>query len=161
MTSSGRRYLAGALALLVAGIHLYWGFPRLVVYVQAGMMPDPRPLLFVASAIAILLGIARVLDGSDPDRIYLAGIGLMLGYIAGYALWHTGLAHGAFWPWGPEPISHDESALLVVADHLLADRLAQVSKLAEALLAAVLFMLYREEETAADERVPAVVRGDD
>ena len=159
--SSGRRYLAGALALLVAGIHLYWGFPRLVVYVQAGMVPDPRPLLFVASAIAILLGIARVLDGSDPDRIYLAGIGLMLTYIAGYALWHTGLAHGAFWPWGPEPITHDESALRVVADHLLADRLAQVSKLAEALLAAVLFVLYRGQNDENDDVIPSVVRGDD
>ena len=159
--SSGRRYLAGALALLVAGIHLYWGFPRLVVYIQAGMVPDPRPLLFVASAIAILLGIARVLDGSDPDRIYLAGIGLMLAYIAGYALWHTGLAHGAFWPWGPEPITHDESALRVVADHLLADRLAQVSKLAEALLAAVLFVLYRGQNDENDDVIPSVVRGDD
>ena len=66
MTRAGLRYAAGGLAIAVAAIHLYWGFPRLVTQIQAGMIPDPRPLLFVASGIAIFIGIAQILDGRDP-----------------------------------------------------------------------------------------------
>ena len=65
MTRAGVRYAAGALAVAVAAIHIYWGFPRLVSQFEAGIVPDPRPALFVLSGIAILLGLARILDGHD------------------------------------------------------------------------------------------------
>lgn len=156
-TGSGLRYAAGALALLVAGIHIYWGFPRLLTYLQAGLVPDPRPIIFVVTGIAIILGIAQILDGRNPRPIYLAGIGLMVAYLGGYALWHTGLAHGAFWPWGPEAITHEEPAVVVVLEHLLADPLALASKVLEATLAGLLVVLYRSGETAADDQQPAGV----
>ncbi|TQQ82924.1 hypothetical protein EGH24_05670 [Halonotius terrestris] len=160
MDRSGLRYAAGALAVAVAGIHFYWGFPQLVVYLQAGQFPDPRPLLFLASGAAILLGIAQILDGRNPKPIYLAGIALIATYIVGYALWHTGLAHGAFWPWGPEPITHDEAAWRVVLAHLANDPLASVSKLLEAVLLGLLTVLYRSDGAARDEGLPAAIRGE-
>ena len=69
MARSGLRYAAGAPALAVAAIHVYWGFPRLVLYLQVGRAPDPRPFLFVASAVMSVLGIARVLDGRNERAI--------------------------------------------------------------------------------------------
>ncbi|TQQ78959.1 hypothetical protein [Halonotius roseus] len=163
MERSGLRYTAGALALAVAAIHVYWGFPRLVLYLQVGRAPDPRPFLFVGSAVLIFLGIARVLDGRNERAIYLAGIALMATYIVGYGLWHTGLEHGGFWPWGPEPISHSEPAWQVLIDHMRADQLGVVSKLLEATLAGVLTVLYRRDHPNADTddtAVPAIVRGE-
>ena len=160
MARSGLRYAAGALALAVAAIHVYWGFPRLVLYIQAGRAPDPRPFLFVGSAVLIVLGIARVLDGRNEQAIYLAGIALMGTYIVGYGLWHTGLEHGGFWPWGPEPISHSEPAWQVLLDHMRADELGVVSKLLETILAAVLALLYQDDgdKAAAGDDVPAIIQ---
>jgi len=160
MARSGLRYAAGALALAVAAIHVYWGFPRLVLYIQAGRAPDPRPFLFVGSAVLIVLGIARVLDGRNERAIYLAGIALMGTYIVGYGLWHTGLEHGGFWPWGPEPISHSEPAWQVLLDHMRTDELGVVSKLLEAMLAVVLALLYRadDDEPTAGDDIPAIVQ---
>ena len=156
MTRAGLRYAAGALAAAVAAIHIYWGFPRLVLQLQIGAVPDPRPAAFVISGALIFLGIAQVLDGRDPKPIYLAGIGLMLSYILGYVAWHTVLGHGGFWPWGPEPITHDIPAHLVVVDHLLSDPLALVSKLLEVTLAGVLAVLYRTDAESTDDRIEAV-----
>ena len=160
MARSGLRYAAGALALAIAAIHVYWGFPRLVLYIQAGRAPDPRPFLFVGSAVLIVLGIARVLDGRNEQAIYLAGIALMGTYIVGYGLWHTGLEHGGFWPWGPEPISHSEPAWQVLLDHMRADELGVVSKLLETILAAVLALLYQDDgdKAAAGDDVPAIIQ---
>jgi len=60
MERSGLRYAAGILALAVAAIHIYWGFPRLVLYIQVGRAPDPRPFLFVGSAVMLFLGRRRL-----------------------------------------------------------------------------------------------------
>ncbi len=157
MSRSGLRYLAGALALVVAAIHLYWGFPRLITQLQIAAVPDPRPFVFVVSSVAIILGIAQVLDGREPAPIYLAGIALMIAYIGGYVAWHTVLGHGGFWPWGPDPITHDAGPAEVVISHLLADPLALVSKVLELSLAIVLTVLYRGEKTATDDAVQAAV----
>ena len=150
MDRTGLRYLAGALAVAIAAIHIGSdvGFRKLVFYAQVGQFPDPRPFLFVGSGMAIFLGIARVLDGHDPAPVYLAGIALMLAYLIGYPLWHTGLAHGAFWPWGPEPITHDDAAWRVVYAHLANNPLAAVSKLLELALLDLLTVLYRTEADA-------------
>lgn len=158
MTRAGVRYAAGALAVAVAAIHIYWGFPRLVVYIDAGMVPDPRPAVFVASGAAIFVGIAQILDGRDPEPIYLAGIGLMVAFLVGYVAWHAVGGHGGFvWPWGPEPIVHDEPAAVVVVDHLLSTPLDLASKLLETLLLGLLVVLYRGEPQSTDEEIEAVV----
>jgi len=159
MIRSGLRYLAGALALAVAGIHLYWGFPRLITQLDVGAVPDPRPIAFVLSSVAIILGIAQILDGRNPKPIYLAGIALMFAYIGGYVAWHTVLGHGGFWPWMPEleQHTHDEGLIDLVIGHLAEDPLALASKLLELSLAIVLGVLYRGEKTAGDDAVQAAV----
>lgn len=156
MPRQALRYLAGGLALFVSGVHLYWGFPRLITQIEVLAMPDPRPALFVLSGVAIVFGIAQLLDGRDPKPIYLAGIGLMLAYIGGYVAWHTVLGHGGVWPWGPEPHTHDAPAAVVVVEHLRADRLALIAKIAEATLAVMLAILYRTDVESSS--VPRILR---
>jgi len=156
MSNAGLRYAAGALAVVVAAIHIFWGFPRLVTQIQVGAIPDPRPAAFVLSGALIFIGIAQILDGRDPKPIYLAGIGLMLAYIIGYVAWHTVLGHGGFWPGGREPLTHDQPAYVVVVGHLLEDPLALVSKITELLLAGLLAVLYRQDAESAEDRVEAV-----
>ena len=161
MTRAGVRYAAGALAVAVAAIHIYWGFPRLIVQLQAGMVPDPRPAVFVLSGAAIFFGIAQILDNQDPKPIYLAGIGLMAAYIGGYVLWHAFGGHGGFfWPWGPEPIVHEEPAAVVVVDHLLSTPLDLASKTLETLLLGLLVVLYRGDPQSTDEEIEAIVGSD-
>lgn len=162
MDRTGLRYLAGALATAVAVIHIGsdFGFRKLVVYTQVVRFPDPRPFLFVGSGVAIFFGIARVLDGKNPRPVYLGGIALMLAYLVGYPLWHTGLAHGAFWPWGPEPITHSEAAWRVVLDHLVNTPLAAISKLLELALLAILLVLYRTGPTNGGSKTTVDVPGE-
>jgi len=146
------------LAVAVAAIHIYWGFPRLIVQFRAGMVPDPRPALFVLSGIAIFFGIAQVLDGRDPKPLYLAGIGLMATYLVGYVVWHAYAGHGGFfWPWAPAPITHEESTMVIVAEHLLATPLDLASKLLEFVLAGLLVVLYRGDPESTDDEIEAVV----
>lgn len=161
MTRAGVRYGAGALAVAVAAIHIYWGFPRLVTQLQAGMVPDPRPAVFVLSGAAIFFGIAQILDNRDPKPIYLAGIALMSAFLVGYVAWHAFGGHGGFfWPWAPEPIVHEEPALIVVADHLLSTPLDLASKLLETLLLGLLVVLYRGDPQSTDEEIEAIVGSD-
>jgi len=136
---------AGVLALVVAGIHLYWGIPRFVAYATVGVMPDPRPLAFVLSGHAILLALTLVAAGVlDPRRTYVPGMALMVVHVAGYAAWHTVLAHGV--PGATETVAVDHghvgNALLVVLEHAVNSPLALASKLAELAVLALLAVLY-------------------
>ena len=141
------RTAAGVLALVVAGIHLYWAIPRFVAYASVGVMPDPRPLAFVLSGHAILLAVTLVAAGVlDPRRTYAPGMALMVVHVAGYAAWHTLLAHGV--PGATETVGvdpghvHVGNALLVVLEHAVNSPLALASKLAELAVLALLAVLY-------------------
>lgn len=142
--------LAVALAVIVAGLHLFhpdFGIFALMTYVSIQSLPDPRPLAFVLSAVAILLGISLVADGAlDPKPAYLGGMALMLVYIAGYFVWHM-FGHGGWWPWGTGLGGHSHTFLeiLIGEGHLRADLLALASKIAELALLVVLGLLYAEE----------------
>jgi len=161
MTRAGVRYAAGALAVAVAAIHIYWGFPRLVTQLQAGLVPDPRPALFVLSGAAVFVGIAQLLDGRDPKLIYLAGIGLMLTYLVGYVVWHAYSGHGGFfWPWAPAPITHEEPTAVIVAEHLFSTPLDLTSKILETVLLGLLVVLYRGDPRSTDEEIEAIVGSD-
>lgn len=138
------QYAALVLALLTAGIHLYWGIPRFTNYASVGVMPDPRPLLFVLSGHAVVVGVTLVgLGVVDARRTYLPGIGLMLAHIVGYVGWHTVYSHGL-----EESHSHATEVLhvnnvaVVVLDHLLNSPIALVSKLAEVAVIGLLAALY-------------------
>lgn len=149
---SGRflRYVAAALAVVVAALHLFhpdYGIFALMTYLSIPSLPDPRPLAFVLSAVAILLGMALVADGVlSRKTAALAGIGLMIAYIAGYFGWHM-FGHGAWWPWGTGLGGHSHSfgEILFGNEHLRSDPIALGSKVAEIALLVVLALIYADE----------------
>lgn len=144
------RYLGAALAFIVAGIHMFHprrGFPRLVALLltdnESLLIGDPRPLVFVISGLAIIVGVLLVLWGFPRKPIYALGMVLMLTYIVGYFAWHLS-GHGGFLPMR-EPIYHGLSPIEAVIEHIQEYPIARWSKIAEALLFAVLALLYRRE----------------
>jgi hypothetical protein len=126
------------LALLTAGIHLYWGIPRFTNYAAVGVMPDPRPVLFVLSGHAILGALTLVLLGVVDKRwTYLPGMVLMLAHLVGYAAWHTVFSHGVARSAETTRHVHDVThtdAVVSVVEHLVNSPLALASKLAEVLV---------------------------
>lgn len=148
-------FTAVQLAAVVAGLHLYWGIPRLVtaVRIDQPIYWDPRPLLFVSSAVGILVAVLLVRQRVlSRVRAYVLGIGLMLTYILSWAYWHLA-GHTVVVPWiqrTPEP-SHDTNPLFVLAEHLVGSPIDGVSKTAETLLLLVLVVLLYEEYTSGTD----------
>lgn len=146
------RYVAAALAFLVAGIHLFHpdlGTLAFVTYAAAGTpLIDPRPAAFVLSGLAIVVGVNLAALGAPRRPLYVAGMALMAVYIAGYFAWHM-VGHGAWWPLGPERmwVSHSFADILLGSHHLHPrnDPLGLASKLAELALLVVLAVLYVRE----------------
>ncbi len=143
-------YLGVALAYLVVGIHLFHpkrGFPRLVLLLSTGnqslLVTDPRPLAFVLSALAVLIGVKLAILGVERRRVYALGMVLVATYFVGYFAWHLS-GHGGFLP-GREPLYHGLGPVEAVVSHLATYPLAALSKLAEAALFVVLAVLYRRE----------------
>jgi hypothetical protein len=141
--------------VVVAGIHLFHsrrGFPRLVELVAtdnaALLLTDPRPLLFVLSGGAILVGMLLLLWEFPRKPVYVAGMVLMVTYLVGYFAWHL-TGHGGFLP-GRLPHYHGLSPVAAVVDHLAQYPIARVSKVAEALLLSLLAVLYRRDSPPAD-----------
>lgn len=118
------------LALLAAALHLLWGVPRGVVYLRVGRFPDPRPFLFVASALAV--GAAAVwLARAGPRKPLLAGIAaMMVVYLLGYAWWHLG-SHGGGLFAGLEPLHHDVNPVRLFVAHLMNDPFVLVTVVVE------------------------------
>ena len=145
------RYAAAGFAYLVAGLHLFHpqrGFPRLVLILGledpvGHLLYDPRPLLFVLSAVVIVTGIKLVLLGAPRRPIYLLGMLLVATYFLGYFAWHL-TGHGGFLP-GRIPNYHGLGPVEAVVDHLRAYAWARWTKVAEAILLALLAVLYRRE----------------
>ncbi|TYL36122.1 hypothetical protein CV102_24125 [Natronococcus pandeyae] len=143
------RYAAGVVALLVAGLHLFhpqYGLERLVILLStdpALLVSHPRPVAFVLSAVAIVIGIYLVLFGVLVRPIYVLGMVLMLTYIVGYFAWHfTG--HGGFLP-GRTPHYHGLGPYETVVSHLREDPWARAAIALESVLFVLLAVLYRRE----------------
>lgn len=143
-------YIGAVLAYLVAGIHLFHpkrGLLRLLVLATTGNLPllisDPRPIAFVLSAFAILLGIKLVIWDVARKRIYALGMVLVATYFVGYFAWHLS-GHGGFLP-VREPLYHGLHPIEAVISHLVNYPLAAFSKIVEAALFIVLAVLYRKE----------------
>lgn len=139
------RWATGALAIVVAGVHLYWGIPRFVAYASIGEMPDPRPLAFVLSGHAIMIAITLVAVGRlDTERTYLPGIGFMAIHVIGYAAWHTVLAHGV----SEAATDHTHSPVnlgnivVVTIEHAVNSPLALLAKSTELAVIGLLTVLY-------------------
>lgn len=145
------RVVAGLLAALVAGIHLYWGIPRFTLYASVGSMPDPRPLAFVLSGHVILIGISLVAAGVlRAERLYVPGIVLMVIHLVGYGAWHTVLSHGT--TAGPRAPGHSHGGPVAVmgdvVTHLLNSPLALGAALSELGVIVVLgILLVRSKRT--------------
>ena len=117
------RFLALQVVGAVAMIHLVVGGETLVQVLARGLLgayltefvfADPRPLLFVVSALATVGGILAVARGRlDYRRAYLLGIALLAGYVLGWIAWHTVLDHGfALGGGAPTPDGHSHGGLL-------------------------------------------------
>lgn len=144
--------IAGVLAVLVAGIHLLHprlGFPRLIDHLRIGTLFDPRPLTFTLAGLAILVGIVLVYHRYRVGEIYLLGMALMVTFLLGYAVWHTVLDHGGFWPHIHGHGHADTGVVETVWVHLAGDTVAAMSKLYEVLLLVLLFVLYRVDPLVA------------
>ena len=140
------RIAAGALAIFVGWVHVLhpdYGYTQLLLYVEFGTVYDPRPPLFVLSGLAIFVGVVLLIYDRSKRHLYLLGILLMVTYIVGYVSWHTVLDHGAFWPYIEAHHHHEVGVIESMVDHLRADTIAMVSKLAELLLLVLLGLLYR------------------
>lgn len=148
------RYVAAILAIVVAGIHLLhpqFGGSRLVLYLQAGALFDPRPLVFTVSAFLIVFGILLAYHGLWIRRVYVGGILLMVTYLIGFVAWHTVLGHGAFWPYIVAHGHSDTGLIETVWTHFASDMVVMVSKIHEAALLVVLAVLYLKDTPSAIE----------
>lgn len=143
-------FAAAALAYLVAVVHLFHpthGFARLalILTTDVGLLAaDPRPLAFVLSAVAILVGVPLVLRGLPERPAYAVGAALMVVYVVGYFAWHLS-GHGGFLP-GREPLYHGLSPIEAVVSHLTTDPWAAVSVVAEVALCGLLLTLLRKRD---------------
>lgn len=147
------RTFAGVLAAFTAVVHLLHpsqGGAALLVYANAGYLGDPRPLAFAVGAFALLSGVLLGYNGFAGRWLYLGGIAVVLAFLGGFAVWHTALDHGAFWP-HLHPNEHGAGhPLAVAARHLLDDPLVLVSKLTELALLASLLVLLRVDGGGRD-----------
>ena len=134
------RLLGAQLAGVAAAVHLWWGLPRLIVYLQAGSFADPRPYLFVPSAFLLLVAATAILLGVPARRLAALSIGIMLTYAVGYAWWHL-TDHGGMIPGG-----HTDTPVATVAGHLLDDPLAMIAMAAELLGSAALAVLFAADD---------------
>lgn len=149
----GLQFAAAALALVVAGTHLLHptlGGHALLVYAAVGQLGDPRPLLFAVGSFALLFGVVSGFNGFAGKPLYLGGIVVALAFALGFGVWHTVLDHGAFWPHIESRGSHGGNPIVIVLEHLLNDRIAMLSVIAEVGLVGCLSVLYYTTEEDSD-----------
>ncbi len=119
------RLVAGQAAFVAATVHLWWGFPRLFAYLQAGSFADPRPYLFVPSGLVLLGVVGAMLLGRRDKALYAVAAAVLAAYVLGYVWWHLG-DHGGLVPGG-----HAQGPLATILEHLLAEPRDFVSMFAE------------------------------
>lgn len=143
------RVLGVQAALVSAAIHLIEGLPRLFIYLPLFSFRDPRPYLFVPSALLLVVLATVVVRGSHSRRLYSLTAGVLITYSAGYVWWHL-TDHGGLLP------SHDvTNPVGEVLAHLTGDPVAFVSFAAQAVGAAAFLALF-----VADPRSPGNDRND-
>ncbi|WP_277540292.1 hypothetical protein [Haloarcula laminariae] len=147
------RGVAAALVFVTAAYHLWWGFPRSLVYLNAfgtGVPPDPRPFLFVALGAVLLAGPYLVSFDVVSLRTAYAGAALLLvGSIAAWVTWHA-TGHGAFLvdgfsaPTSGGGHSHGErNTVLLILDHFNTEPVEAAIKLVETAAVAIFLALFR------------------
>jgi hypothetical protein len=160
------RLLALQLVVLTAVIHLSWGLPRVFVYLNpaalelyltTSALPDPRPVLFVLSGVAIVVGVLATWRGYlSHSRAYKLGILMMGIYVVGWAVWHT-TGHGQLFfgeavsSTGGGEGHHHAGVLHTIVDHIVTLPLEAASKSAEIGAAALFVLLLRGDPAIADD----------
>jgi hypothetical protein len=98
------RFLALQLVGATAVIHLVYALPRLrlytptamAVYAEQGILPPPRPALFLLSGLAIFVGVLATARGLvSLGTAYRLGVALLVVLVVSWVGWHTLLDHGA------------------------------------------------------------------
>ncbi|PSP83785.1 hypothetical protein BRC96_08200 [Halobacteriales archaeon QS_6_64_34] len=169
------RAVAAALVLVTAAYHLWWGFPRSLVYLAAvgnGVPPDPRPFLFVAFGLLLLVGPYLVsFDVISPRTAYAGATLLLVGSIAAWVTWHA-TGHGAFLVEGfsapgsgGDGHSHgSQNTVLLILDHFNTEPVEGALKLVETAAIVVFVTLLGRDPAIASrdtaEQSVASRRGD-
>lgn len=155
------RGVALALVFVTAAYHLWWGFPRSLIYLNAfgtGVPPDPRPFLFVGLGAVLLAGPYLVSFDVVSLRTAYAGAALLLvGSIAAWVTWHA-TGHGAFLvdgfsaPASGGGHSHGErNTALLILSHFDTEPVEGAIKLVETAAVVIFVTLFRTD--------PAVTTG--
>ncbi|UIP00070.1 hypothetical protein Hbl1158_01475 [Halobaculum sp. CBA1158] len=135
-TASVLRVVGVQGALVSAAIHLIEGLPDLFVYLPLLSVRDPRPYLFVPSALLLVALATVIVRGARHRRLYSLSAGVLLAYTAGYAWWHL-TDHGGLVP------SHEvTNPVAQVLEHLVTDPLALVAYVAQVVGAAAFLALF-------------------
>ena len=130
----------------------------MLVYLQGlssltsqGLLPDPRPFLFVAFAIVLLAGPYLVTRGHlSIRRAYVAGLALVLLSFAAWVVWHE-TGHGAFLRGipAPETTGHSHGGVLyTIYDHYVTTPTEGIVKSVELLAAGLFVWLLRVDPEA-------------
>jgi len=149
-TVRGLRVAASVLVFVTAAYHLWWGFPRSLIYLAAfdgGVPPDPRPFLFVVLGVLLLAGPQLIMrDYLSLRNAYIAGVVLLVGSIVAWVGWHA-TGHGAFLVDGFSPPSTGDSGhshastVTLVLDHFNTEPVEAAIKTVEAAAVAILVAL--------------------
>lgn len=153
------RAVAAALVFVTAAYHLWWGFPRSLIYLAAfgtGVPPDPRPFLFVALGLALLVGPYLVsFDVVSIRTAYAGAAVLLIGSIAAWITWHA-TGHGAVLVEGfsaPDSgggHSHgSRNTVFLVLSHFDTEPVEGAIKLVEAAAVILFVTLLRRDPTLA------------
>lgn len=154
------RVVAGALVFATAAYHLLWGFPRALVYLQAtgmyiesGVLPDPRPFFFVVYGLALFAGPYLVTrDVISLRRAYHLGAAVMVLGIAAWMVWHL-TDHFAFLFPGTAPEAADASHTGIVTtlvDHYTGEPIEGALKTVEFTAALAFGALLRWDRSIRD-----------
>ncbi|MDS0281060.1 hypothetical protein [Haloarcula onubensis] len=160
------RAVAAVFVFVTAAYHLWWGFPRSLVYLAAfgtGVPPDPRPFLFVALGVILLAGPYLVSFDVVSLRTAYAGAALLLvGSIAAWVFWHA-TGHGAFLVDGfSAPASGggghhhgDQNTVLLVLSHYNTEPIEAAIKTVELGAVAIFATLLRTDPAVTSVAEPA------
>jgi hypothetical protein len=155
------RALGAGLVFLTAAYHLWWGFPRSLVYgrvlgayIQQGLWPDPRPFLFVVLGILLLAGpyfITR--NVVSLKRGYLGAIVVLALSVLAWLAWHE-TGHGAFLTGAtvPDTGHHDSTSILhTIASHYVIEPVEGAIKSIEIAAIGVFAYLLKRDPACRDE----------
>ena len=135
------RFVASQFVFVAALIHLGMGVVEWLRYASIGILvpPDVRWPAFVASGLALLVGLWFAYRAEEKRPYYLLGVMAMLGYVAGYFAWHL-TGHRPLLLFGPA--TTHELTLRFVVDHFFAGTMETLSLTVEAVAAVLLGILY-------------------